>query len=217
MQPKPKRTDSARAILIIMHGYNLLRCRTTSASAQMPLELILFGIAFSALMAVAGAVKAHRTKQRIYHLSTMAGLSMMLIFTLALLGQFILSFVLVIILGIFSYAMLPRVLKLREKELTKKLQETDTSSPLTVRDLFTDALWFKLVARWGLLKSLGLIYLAFLAGIAGALWVISQFYTFIAFTFIIVYSVTFSSLFIIFLHRQLRKVTNPPKSKHQLV
>jgi membrane protein implicated in regulation of membrane protease activity len=170
-----------------------------------------FGVAFGALMAVAGAVKAHRTKQRIYHLSTVAGLSVMLIFALAFLGQFILAFVLVIVLGMFSYAMLPRVLKAREKEQTKKLQETEVSSPLTVRDLFTDALWLKLIARWGLWKSLGLIYLAFLAGIAGVLWVIGQFYTLITLTFIIVYAFTFSSLYIILLYRQLRKVTNLPK------
>jgi MFS family permease len=183
----------------------------------MPLGLLLFGIAFGALMAVAGAVKAHRTKQRIHYLSTIAGLSMTLIFALAFLGQLILAFVLVIVLGIFSYAMLPRVLKAREKELTKKLQETDVSSPLAVRDLFTDALWLKLIARWGLWKSLGLIYLAFLAGIAGVLWVVSQFYTFITLTFIIVYAVTFSSLFIILLYRQIRKVNNLIKPKRQLV
>ena len=200
-----------------MYGYDLLKCRETSASVQMPLGLSLFGIALSALIAVAGAVEAHRTKRRIYHLSTIAGLWMMLFFALASLGQFILAFVLIIVLGIFSYATLPRVLKAREKELTKKLQETDASSPLTVRDLFTDALWLKLVARWGLSKSLGLIYLAFLAGIAGVLWVVSQFYTFITLTFIIAYAVTFSSLFIIILYMQIRKVTNLQKPKRQVV
>lgn len=197
-----------------MHGYDLLGCRATSVSVQVPLGLILFGIVLGALLVVAGAVKAYRAKQRIYHVSTIEGLLVMLIFALAFLDLFMLSLVLVIVLGIFSFAMLPSVLEARGKELNKKLHETDASSPLTVRDFFTDAFWLKLVTRWGLWKCLGLIYLAFLAGISGVLWVVSQFYTLITLTFIIVYPFTFSSLYIILLYIQLRKITN--LSKRQL-
>jgi len=179
-----------------------------SASTQLPFGLLLIGIAFSFLIAVGGIVKAHRRKQRIYHLSTIVGLSMILIFSLAFIGQFILSFILIMIVGAFSYAMLPRVMRTREKELMKKMQETGTSSPLTVRDLFSDVLWLKLIARRGLWKSLGLIYLAFLVGIAVVLWALSQFYTLITPTFVIVYAVTFSSLFIILLYMQIRKVAD---------
>jgi hypothetical protein len=174
----------------------------------MPLGLILFGMVLFALMAVVGAVKARRTKQRIYYLSTVVGFSMMLVFSLSFIGQFILSFFLIIILCLFSLAMLPRVLEFREKELTNKQREIDASSPMTVRDLLTDAFWLKLINRWGLWKSLGLIYVTFLAGIAGVLWVISQFYTFITPTFIIAYAVAFTSFFVIILYGQLSKVAN---------
>lgn len=160
------------------------------------------------MISVVGAVKAHKTKQGIYYSSTVEGLLLMLIFSLAFTGQFILSFVLIIIVAVFSFAMLPIVMKTREKELVKKVQETDTSSRLTVRDLFSDVLWLKLIARWGLWKSLGLTYVAFLAGIAGVLWAMSQFYTLITPTFSIVYDVTFSSLFIILLYTQIRKVAD---------
>jgi hypothetical protein len=172
----------------------------------MPFGLILFGIVLGALWAVAGAVEVHRTKDRIHHLSTVQGLSIVLIFASAFFGQFILSFVLIFILGIFSYAMMPKVFKAREREMAKKLGETDASLPLTVRDLFADVFWVKLIGRWGLLKTLGLTYLAFLAGIAAVCWAISQFYTSITPTFIIAYAVAFSSLFVIFLYIHIRKV-----------
>ena len=174
----------------------------------MPFSLFLVGIALSFLMAVGGAVKAHRTKQGIYYYSTVDGLLLMLFFSLAFTGQFILSLVFIIILVIFSFAMLPTVMKAREKELMKKMQETDASSRLTVRDLFSDVLWLKLIARWGLWKSLGLTYLVYLAGIAGIAWAISPFYTLFTPTFIIIYDFTFSSLFTILLYMQIRKITD---------
>jgi len=172
----------------------------------MPLGLIVFGIGFAALIAVAGILKAHRTKQRIYHLSTLAGMSMILFFALAFFGQFILAFVLIIIIGALSYVTLPWMFKVREKELMEKMEETDESSPITKKDFFSDALWVKLIARWGLTKSLSVIYLSFLIGIGGVLWATSLFYTFITPTFIVVYTLTFSSLSIILLYVQIRKV-----------
>jgi uncharacterized membrane protein len=171
----------------------------------MPFSLFLIGMALSFLIAVGGAVKAHRTKQGIYHYSTVDGLLLMLFFSLAFTGQFILSLVFIIIIVIFSFAMLPTVKKTLEKELMKKMQETDASSRLTVRDLFSDVLWLKLIARWGLWKSLLLTYLAFLAGTAGILSAMSQFYTSITPTFIIIYAFTSSSMFIILLYMRIRK------------
>ena len=184
---------------------NFLRWQTTSGSTLMPFSLLLVGIACSFLMAVGGAVKAHRTKQGIYYYSTVDGLLLMLFFSLAFTGQFILSLVLILIILIFSFALLPTVKKTLEKEFMKKIQETDASSRLTVRDLFSDVLWLKLIARWGLWKSLGLTYLAFLAGTAGILSAMSQFYTSITPTFIIIYAFTFSSMFIILLYTRIRK------------
>ena len=125
--------------------------------------------------------------------------------TLAFKGQFILSFVFIIIFVIFSLAMLPTVMKTREKELMKKMQEIDAFSRLMVRDFFSDVLWPKLVARWGLWKSLGLTYLVFLAGTTGIFSAMSPFYTWITPTFIIIYAFTFSSLFIIHLYTRIRK------------
>jgi hypothetical protein len=179
-----------------------------SASTQMPFSLLLIGIACSFLITVAGAVKAHNTKQRIFYSSSVDGLLLMLVFSLAFTGQFILTLVFIFIVAVFSIAMLPMVLEIREKELRNKIQETETSSRLTVRDLFSDVLWLKLIARWGLWKSLGLTYLAFLAGIAGILWAMSQLYVLITPTFMIIYDFTFSSVFIIILYAQIRKVAD---------
>jgi hypothetical protein len=180
----------------------------TSASTQIPFSLLLIGIACSFFVAVAGAVKAHGAKQRIYYSSTVDGLLLMLVFSLAFTGQFILSLVFIFIVAVFSLAMLPLVMETRQKELMKKIQETDTSSRLTARDLFSDVLWLKLIARWGFWKSLGLTYLVFLAGIAGILWAMSQLYVLITPTFMIIYDFTFSSVFIIILYAQIRKVTD---------
>ena len=188
-----------------MHAYNLLRWRTTSTSTQMPFPWFLIGIAISFLIAVGGAVKAYRTKQAIYHYATVDGLLLMLFFYLAFTGQFILSSVSLIIFLIFSFAMLPTVKKIQEKELMKKMQETDASSRLRVRDLFSDVLWLKLIARWGLWKSLGLAYLVFLAVVAGILSAMSQFYTAFTPIFIIIYDFVFSSMFIILLYTRIRK------------
>lgn len=190
-----------------MHCYDLLRCRMTSASPQMPSELILFGIVLAASIAVARAVKVRRTKQRIYYSSSVAGFLLMLISSLGFIGQFMFSFALIIILGVFSCAMLPRKLKTREKELMKEIQEKDMSH-LTVRDLFSDVLWLKLIAKWGPWKSLSLGNLTFLACIVGVLWAMSQFYTFFTPTFVIVNAVTFSSLSTILLYAQIRKVAD---------
>jgi hypothetical protein len=174
----------------------------------MPFSLLLIGIACSFFIAVAGAVKAHSTKQRIYYSSTVDGLLLMLIFSLAFTGQFILSIVFIIIVGVFSLAMLPLVMETREKELMKKMQETDASSRLMIRDLFSDVLWLKLIARWGFWKSLGLTYLVFLAGIAGIFWAMSQYSTLFTPTFMIIYAFTLSSVFIILLYAQIRKVAD---------
>jgi hypothetical protein len=138
----------------------------------MPIELLLFGIFLSALITLTGVIKARNTKQRFYYLLVVDGLLMILIFSLGFISQFMLSLIFIVILGVFCYLTLPISVVFREKELIKERQKIDASSPLTVRDFFSDAFWLKLMARHGFWKSFG-FYLIFLASIAGVILIIS--------------------------------------------
>nr|NIO37440.1 hypothetical protein [Candidatus Bathyarchaeota archaeon] len=61
--------------------------------------------------------------------------------------------------GILSIAGLPRLLKIQERELIRKLQKVDLSEPLRATDFFTNTGWFKLASTWGLWKTTCLFYL----------------------------------------------------------
>jgi len=144
-----------------------------------PYELFLFGVAFFGFMAVVGVMQARRKKEKTYYLSATASFLMILIFVLAFLNQLILVLILLVATGILSIAGLPKLLKASEREMVKQRQKTDLSAPLRVRDFFTNVGWFKLASKYGLWKTMFLIYLLSVVIIGGILFTLNTFSSFI--------------------------------------
>jgi len=173
---------------------------------NMPYELFLFGVAFFGFMAVFGAVRAYRKKEKAYYLSSMAGFLAILIFVLAFLNQLILALILVVATGILSTALLPRMLKASERELAKQRQEVDLSAPLKARDFLTNKGWLKLASKYGLWKTMFLIYLLSVVIIGGILFTLSTFSVFITIEYVVVYTATGPILATYIFYQALKKV-----------
>ena len=172
---------------------------------NLPYELFLFGVAFFGFMAVVNAVQAHRKKEKAYYLAAMIGFVVLLAFVFAFLNQLILAFILIIAIGIFSVAGLPKLLKIQERELAKQLQKADASAPLRLRDFFTNVGWFKLASKGGLWKAMFLLYLLSVVIMGGILFTLSTFYSFITVGYVVGYSVTFSIFSTFIFYRQFKK------------
>ena len=168
--------------------------------------LMLFGVAFFGFMAVVNAVQAHRKKEKTYYLGSMIGFVVLLAFVFAFLNQLILAFILMIATGIFSIAVLLKLLKIQGRELAEQLQEADLSEPLRVRDFFTNIGWFKLASKWGLWKTMCLFYLLSVVIIGGILFTLSTFYSFITIGYVVGYMTTCPILVTFMFYSQFKKV-----------
>lgn len=144
-----------------------------------PFELFLCSVAFFGFMAVVGVLQAHRKKEKAYYLSSMASFLMTLIFVLAFLNQIILALILLVATGILSIILLPKTQKVTEREMAKQRQKADLSAPLRVRDFLTNVGWLKLASKYGLWKTMFLIYLLSVVIIGGILFTLSTFSSFI--------------------------------------
>jgi NADH:ubiquinone oxidoreductase subunit 6 (subunit J) len=160
-----------------------------------PYELFLFGVAFFGFMAVVGVVQAHRKREKTYYLSAMVCFVMLLAFIFFFLNQPILALTIIITAGILSIVELPKMLKVRERELTKRLQEKDFSAPLRKRYFLSDIWWLKLASKWGLRKTICLFYLVSMSLSGGILLILSTLYSFITVEYVLVYAPIFSILF----------------------
>ncbi len=170
-----------------------------------PYELLLFGVTFFGVMAIISAVQAHRKKEKMYYLSAIVGSAVLLAFIFAFLNQPFIALFLVIATGILSIAGLPKMLKVQERELTKRLQKTDFSAPLKKRYILSDIWWLKLASKWGLRKTMCLFYLVSMSIMGGILFILSTLYSFLTIEYVVVYTPTTSILFTFVFYQQFKK------------
>lgn len=170
-----------------------------------PFELLLFGVAFFGLLVVVAVVQAYRKKEKEYYLAAMISFMVILAFAFAFLSQPILAFLIMIAAAICSIARLPRMLKIQERELTKRLQKVDFSVPLRKRYFFSDIWWLKLASKWGLFKTMSLFYLISMMIVGRMLFVLSTFMPFMTTEYIVVYTTTSSILFTFMFYQQFKK------------
>lgn len=170
-----------------------------------PYELFLFGVVFFGFMAAVSVVQAHRKREKTYYLSTMVCFVVLLAFIFFFLNQPILALTIIITAGILSIVELPRMLKVRERELTKRLRDTDFSAPLRKRYFLSDIWWLKLASKWGLRKTMFLFYLVSMSQSGGILFILSTLYSFITIEYVLVYASVFSILFTFMYYQQFKK------------
>ncbi len=173
--------------------------------AGLPLPIFLYGVAFFGLMIIVGVVQAHRKKEKIYYLAAIVSCVMLSAFTFGFLNQPLLALATIVAAGLFSLIAMPQVLKVFEREQSKRLQETDFSKPLKKRYIFTDVWWFRLATKWGLKMTMCLAYLWCLSLVGGILLVFSVFFSFISLGFVAGFSISTSFLFTFILYKQLKK------------
>ena len=137
-----------------------MKVRLILSSSQLP--IFLFAVAFFGLLTILYFVQAQRKKEKIYIYAAILGCVALVAFTFAFLNQPLLALATLIAGGILGKMLTPKMMKLFEREHSKRLQETDFSKPLKKRHIFTDVWWFKLASKWGLKKMLCLAFLWFL-------------------------------------------------------
>jgi len=125
-----------------------------------PYGAIVFLAVLSILVAVLSVRQTRQTGNKIHYVGVIVGCLMLSIFALALLGQALLAFILLVVGGLPCIAMLPRVMAVQkremDKQLTKAIKEIDLSEPLRLKDFLRWKGWLKLAHRWGALKTAGI-------------------------------------------------------------
>jgi len=133
-----------------------------------PYAAIFLLVAICGLAGVASIVKARRKRENTYYLITAVVFLMFLAVVVVLFNQFMLSFALIVVIGMLSIAILPKAMNLYRQEIVKQRQEADVSTPLSIRDFLTWKAWIKLKAIYGFRKML-LLYSLFNIGTIGAI------------------------------------------------
>lgn len=127
------------------------------------LLLIFFGLA-----GIVSIVKARRKSEKTYYLVSGVAFLVVLAVAVALLNQFLLSFAIIVVAGLMSLVLLPRAMALYGQEIFEQKQETDASTPLTLKDFLTWKPWIKLESTHGFRKMMP-IYSLFNIGAIGAI------------------------------------------------
>lgn len=157
--------------------------------------LCLFG-----LIGILGVIKARRKKEKAYYTGT----------GLALLSQFLLSFIVFIVVGAFSAVMLPKIMHLFRQEIVEDIQETDVSAPLRMRDFLSWASVTKLERMYGINKTM-LLYSLLTIGVGGAIMLVFNILGIITPVMAVGYTILGGIVSIKFFHYQIRKAF---KQKH---
>jgi hypothetical protein len=113
------------------------------------LLLIFFGLA-----GIVGIVKARRKKEKTYYLISGVSFLVVIAVVAALLNQFLLSFFIIVVSGLASFVLLPKVMQLYGQEIIEQKQETDVSAPLRLKDFLTWKAWIKLESKHGFRKMI---------------------------------------------------------------
>jgi hypothetical protein len=138
-----------------------------AALGEVPWNVIGFAFVLLAVLLTAALYKAEKTKNKQYYMVGGVCCSMALVVVVAVLGQYILSFVLLFATAIFSAAMLPRMLRISRDETVESIKSTDASAPLRFKDFFSGAAIAKLERKYGSYKSI-LIFAAVGTSMVGA-------------------------------------------------
>ena len=156
------------------------------------------------------AVRAHREKDKMYYIGTIASFLMLLVCVFLILNQRLLAIILFASAGIFAIVTLPISLKFLERK-SVELAQVNLSAPLRGRELLTYKGILKLAYRWGVWKIVFLYWLLEVAILGGILYTLSIWAKSLSTTYIVSYTFTFSILSTIMIYRQITKAFNPNK------
>jgi hypothetical protein len=139
-----------------------------ASAGEVPWNVIGVAFVLLAVLLTAALYKAEKTKNKQYYMVGGVCCSMILVVVVAVLGQYILSFVLLFATAIISAVMLPSMLRTSSDETVEAIKSTDTSAPLRFKDFFSGAAIVKLERKYGSYKAV-LIFAAVGTSIVGAL------------------------------------------------
>jgi hypothetical protein len=157
------------------------------------------------------AVRAHREKDKMYYIGTIASFLMLLVCVFLILNQRLLAIILFAFAGICAIVTLPISLKFLERK-SVELAQVNLSAPLRGRELLTYKGILKLAYRWGVWKTVFLYWLLEAAILGGILYALSIWAKSLSTTYIVSYTFTFSTLSTITIHRQITKALNVNKT-----
>lgn len=172
---------------------------------SIPWGAILFLLCFSGLIGILGVIKARKKKEKAYYTGTVLAFLMFLVIGLALLSQFLLSFIVFIVVGVFSAVMLPKMLALYMQEIVEAVHETDVSAPLRIRDFLSWANVIKLERMYGFNKTI-LIYSLLTTGGLAAIMLVFNILGIVTPVMAVGYTILGGIGSIIHFHYQIRKV-----------
>jgi len=167
-----------------------------------PFEIFLLGVVFFASMGIINSVKASQKKEREYYFSSLVCFLFVVVCVLLVLEQILLSLVLMSFVFVMSVWRLPRILRIFDRELRKN----NLSSPLKIKDFWSNVGWVKLANIWGVRKTVCTYFLfssTFIGGLSYALYVI---YGIMSMVYVITFPITYSILSTLMFHQQLKRL-----------
>jgi hypothetical protein len=131
---------------------------------DVPWNIIGYIIALFTFFLLLALYRAKKTKNKMYYIGAGVCGSMLAVVVIAALGQYLLSFSLMMVMGVLCMFMLPKMLQTANDEAFETIKNTDTSEPLQLKDVFSWSLIPKLEEKYGKRKALG-IYATGTAGL----------------------------------------------------
>ncbi len=174
-----------------------------------PYGAILFLAILSIFAVVLSMRQARRKRDKTHYIGAAVGFLMLSVFTLALLDQALLAFILLVVGGLACTAMLPRVMAVQKREMDEQLvravEETDLSEPLRLRDFLKWRGWLKLAYKWGVWKTASIYSIVGAAIIAGVSYIALSAFNIMNVWLAVGYTTSATIITFILFYRQISK------------
>jgi predicted membrane protein len=174
-----------------------------------PYGAILFLAILSIFAVVLSMRQARRKRDKIHYIGAAVGFLMLSVFTLALLDQVLLTFILLVVGGLACIAMLPRVMAVQKREINEQLAkavgETDLSEPLRLRDFLKWKGWLKLAYKWGVWRTASIYSILGAAIIAGVSYIALNAFNMMNVWLAVGYTTSATIIIFILFYRQISK------------
>jgi len=180
-----------------------------------PYGAILFLAVLSIFAVVISMRQARRKRDKTHYIGAAVGFLMLSVFTLALLNQALLAFIILVVGGLAFIATLPRAMALQKREmdeqLAKAVEETDLSEPLRLRDFLKWKGWLKLAYKWGVWKTASIYSILGATIIAGVSYTVLSAFNMMNVWLAVGYTASATIIIFILFHRQISKALEKTK------
>ncbi len=178
-------------------------------------SLLLFATVFLISGMIVCIVRGYREKEKTVYFATLIPFFMFLVIVCGILNQHTLAIIFFASMAVVATALVPGVKKYNERKMKEALARVGLSAPPRLRDFFSSG-WLKFVYRWGVRKTLFIVWLLMTSILGGSLFALNLWLKFMSAGYIVSYTVGISTGIAIMAYYALKSALKEQKPSEEI-